>query len=306
MGQIKFGRNYTLSIELQDTTVLTVKLPFTVEFDVTRNTLTSANVCQIRILNLSAKNRNLIRFDFSNYGSNRRVSLMAGYGTNLPLIFTGYITQAWSVREGVDFITTIQCFDGGDAFVNGIIPSTTTFPAGTPMQSVYKTLMGYLPNVAFGAIGDSFIKDASGNLIITSRSSSYTGNIADVLNELSGRAFFIDNGKSYILKDNEYIQGQVSVIDANSGLLNTPLREQNTIIVDMIFEPGIIMAQLIQLNSLTNSIFSSSNNTSSDNVNGYYKVSSIKHKATISDSVCGNAITNLQLILNSTNLLTVT
>ena len=49
----KFGRNYLLTVQ-DDVGVLlsTVTLPITIEFDITRNTLASANVCQIRLYNL--------------------------------------------------------------------------------------------------------------------------------------------------------------------------------------------------------------------------------------------------------------
>lgn len=305
MTTLKFGRNFVLTIQVDDAgTLLTIKPPFTIEFDITRNILTSANVCQIRIYNLSAKNRDLIRFDFSNYGTLRQISLRAGYGTNLPVIFAGNVTQAWSVREGVNFITTIECFDGGYAFVNGIIPSTTIFPSGTQVQSVYQTLMGYLPGTTFGAIGPSFIADASGSPFVTSRSTSYDGNTADTLNELSGNAFFIDNSKSYILGNSECLNGQVALINSQSGLLGTPLRENNTVTFDMLFEPGIVMGQYIQLQSTTNTALNNNNNnvTLNNNLNGYYKIVSIKHRGMISESVCGNAITTLEFFIGPTAL----
>src|ERR1044071_7823759 len=96
----KFGRNYQLSIQTQSGTTLTVGLPFTLEMDITRNTLTSANVCQLRIYNLSEVNQNQIRFNASDYGSFRQIELRAGYGEFLTTIFTGNISQAWSFREG--------------------------------------------------------------------------------------------------------------------------------------------------------------------------------------------------------------
>src|ERR1017187_1050595 len=96
----KFGRNYILTVETQNNDLLIIQPPFTVEFDITRNTLTSANVCSIRIYNLSQNNRNKIRFNIMDTGDFRSVQLQAGYGTNLPIIFSGNITQAWSVREG--------------------------------------------------------------------------------------------------------------------------------------------------------------------------------------------------------------
>jgi len=294
MAQVKFDRNYFLTIELADRSELTIFLPATIEFNITRNILSSANNCEIRLYNLSPKNRDLIRFDFSDYGTSfRKVKLNAGYGTNLPQIFIGNINQAWSFREGTEFVTTIQCFDGGDSFVNGAIPGTATFPAGTPMQTVYKTLMGYLPDISFGAIGDSFIYGEGGSILSTTRSSSYTGNVVENLRALSGSAFFIDNGKSYILGNNEYISGSISEINSQSGLLNTPLRERNQVTLEMVFEPYLKVGQRINLETQTFSRLNSSSENTTANVNGLYKIVSLNHKGLISGAICGKAITTV-------------
>ena len=296
MSEYKFGRNYFLNIELADGSLLQVFLPFTIDFTIIRKNLGSLNTGKMRIYNLSPKNRDLIRYDMSNYSTVRKIQLYAGYGVNLPLIFSGNISQAWSVREGVDFITTIEAYDGGDGFINGIIPGTATFSAGTTLQTIYKTLMSYMPNTTFGAIGPSFIYadvKTKTTLLTNTRSTSYTGNAGDVLRSITGGAFFIDNGKTYILADNECINGSVALVNSQSGILNTPLRENSIVTVDMIFEPGIILGQYIELESSTFSALNSTA-TNSDNVNGFYKITSLTHRGMISESICGDAITTLE------------
>jgi hypothetical protein len=268
----KFGRNYELYIQTQAGDVLVVKLPFTIEFDITRNTLTSANVCQIRIYNLSLINRNQIRFNVSNYGQFRSVLLRAGYGTNLATIFSGNISQAWSVREGVNFITQIECYDGGFAFVNGV--TNQQFPAGVPQETVIRSLASSLPNVKMGAIGSY-----PG---VLSRGNTYSGNTANILSELTGGGFFVDNGKANALGTNEYIAdvGSIGIINSKSGLLGTPVLEQTIVRFDMLFEPSLNAGQKIFLDSLTES-----------NFNGQYKVTAVKHRGMISGSVAGSVIT---------------
>jgi hypothetical protein len=304
MSQYKFGRNYILYVGLEDGTILNISPPFTIEFNIIRKNLGSLNTCQIRIYNLSPRNRNLIRYDMSDYSTVRKIEFYAGYGMNLPLIFIGNISQAWSIREGVDFITTIESYDGGDGLINGIISGTATFAAGTTLQNMYKILMSYMPNTTFGAIGPSFIysdPDTKTKLLTNTRATSYTGNAGEVLRNITGGAFFIDLGKTYILGDNECINGSVAVVNSQSGLLNTPLRENSIVTVDMIFEPGIVLSQYIQLESstfpqlnsnATNQSFNFA--TNSDNVNGYYKITSLIHRGMISESVCGDVITTLE------------
>lgn len=288
----KFGRNYLLRIATENRGPfdLSVTLPFTVEFDITRNNLSSAGVAQIRIYNLSEKTRNLIRHDSCDYGSFKAVELRAGYGTNLVTIFSGNITTASSVREGVNFITTLECLDGGFAYVNGVV-NLPPFPAGTLIRTVIETIAASgLPNVTIGAIGDY-----PGTI---SRATAYTGNTMYVLNQLTSGGAYIDSGKFYALGMNEYVAGlsSVGVISAGSGLLNTPVLQQNIMHFEMLFEPGLQIGQQVFLDSITapKSVASSAKGNSSlsaSNFNGQYKIISVKHRGVISDAVCGSCTT---------------
>ncbi len=267
----KFGRNYQLQVQTENGGLLTIALPFTIEFDITRNTLTSANVCQVRVYNLSQKNRNQIRFNASNYGQFRQISLKAGYGTNLAEVFSGNVSQAWSVREGTNFITQIECYDGGFAFNNGV--TNAQFPAGVRQKDVITNIAGTLPFTEVGAIGDY-----PGQL---TRGNSYSGSTTNILSELTGGGFFIDGGKANALGTNEYISGpRALVINARSGLLGTPVLEQTIARFDMLFEPSLNVGFRIKLDSLTEG-----------NFNGYYKVTSVKHRGMISEAVAGSVIT---------------
>lgn len=288
----KFGRNYELYIETnygqrdengefildadgvtQVNRTLTISLPFTIEFDITRNTLTSCNVCQIRVYNLSKINRNQIHFNAYDAGTFRKISLRAGYGSNLATLFQGNMTQAWSVREGVDFVTQIECYDGGFAFVNGTVD--ISFPAGTTMRNVIRTIMGYLPNVSVGTVGNF-----TGSL---QRANTYSGNPAQLLYEITGGGFFIDNGIAHALLTNEYIPDQLNqatLIGPQTGLLGTPVLENTTARFEMLFEPTLNVGRLVKLESTTNEIFDQ-----------LYKITSIKHRGMISGVVAGNAVT---------------
>lgn len=280
----KFGRNYILNIQLQNGRQLTIEPPFTLEFDITRNILTSANVASIRIYNLSKINRDQIEFNIYNQGAYRPVQLNAGYGINLPIVFYGNITQAWSVREGVNFITQIECFDAGYAYNNAFV--NLTFPRNTPNKSVIIKLVETLKqyNISQGKIGKY-----PGT---TNRSKTYSGPTIALLALLSGDGFFIDNGVANCLGNSECIENNFPLINASTGLLGTPVREQQILTFDMIFEPRVQAGQIIDLQSST-----ISNSKESQAINGLYKVTSVKHRGMISDSTCGNAITSLGMFL---------
>lgn len=271
----KFGRNYTLLI--QDPTIgdfIEVKLPFTIEFDIQRSDLSQANVASIRVYNLSKNNRDRIRHDQWDIGVFQACQLKAGYGNTLATIFAGNIQQAWSFRENVNFITQIESLDNGFALANAT--ANTEFISGTPLQTVVETLAGLIPNASIGAIGEY-----TGNL---SRGNSYSGNPCEILDALTGGGFFVDNGKIFCLNDNEVTFGAIQVINSQSGLLGTPLREFQYVNINILFEPRVSIGQKIRLESFTDSSF-----------NGDYRIKSIHHKGMISQTVSGTAITSLGL-----------
>lgn len=287
----KLGRVYQVFIQAIDGSMITVTQPVTIEFDITRNNLTSMNVCQIRLYNLAPERRNQLRFNGFNQGLYKTISLRAGYSTSggsttasnvastlntsLPAIFTGNISQASSVREGQDFITQIESFDGGFGFVNGDV--NVSYPAGTPRQFVIEDLMSKIPNVTFGAAG--IFPD------VLMKKETYTGNPCQILYEMTGGAFFIDHERAYALKSSDFApkaSGPI-IINADTGLLNTPMLEQSTITFEMIFEPTLDVGGLIILESLTY-----------PEANGSYILNSVKHRGTISGAVSGNLTTTAQ------------
>lgn len=288
----KFGRNYQLVVQTNtgqpiiqipmlpqasSSPFLNISLPLTIEFDIIRNVLSSANTSTIRVYNLSQAHRNAIRKNVNDWGNVRTVQLYAGYGTSLPLIFSGNISQAWSWRDGVNFITQIEAFDAGWNFINSEV--SLSFAAQTPRVNIAQALIALLNGVQLGAIGSAI----QGNI---PRGNSYSGNAINLLRELSGNGFYIDNQKAYILADNEYLQSaQIAQVSASDGLLNTPVLEQTIMHFDMLFEPKLKIGQLLNLQSQTEPI-----------LNGNYKVVSLGHKGTISAAVCGEAVTNVGLL----------
>lgn len=300
----KFGRAYLLTIDLspggqfgaQDQ-IISVQSPITVEFDITRNTLTSMNVASVRIYNLSRNFREQIKFNMADtsLGIYKALRLQAGYGpsgsqigvanvpaayegsliSNLPIIFQGNITQAWSVREGVNFITCLECLDGGFASAN----SFTSLPiAGTPpVATVLKNVLGGLPFVNIGAIGNF-----PGNY---PRGQSVFGPTCELLKrDFQNGGFFIDREKAYLLNENEYVNdGAPLTIDSSSGLLATPVREVTFLDFDIIFEPDAHPGRLVNLTSSTDDTFT-----------GQKKIVAVKHRGMISPAVCGEVITHLR------------
>lgn len=293
MSQIKFGRNYILTVTTQTGSAITIQLPFTVEFEIVRDILSgSCNTLHIRIYNLNADTRNQLRYNFYDIGEIRAITLSAGYGQNtsaLPRVFTGNITQASSVREGNSWVTTIEALDGGFAFANAKADTIAPFPSGTPQQTVITTMIGSLNQfgISKGAIGSY-----PGTI---SRGNSYSGSTTGKLAELTNGGFFIDNGYAHCLGNNEYVGSDNNlVISPASGLLGTPTLQQTIIALDMLFEPQAQIGEQVELQSISALVASFGAGVTSS-LNGFYKLISVRHKCVISSVVCGDAVSSLEM-----------
>lgn len=289
---VKLNRTYLFTAELRDGNIIHIRPPFTIMFDVTRKNWGFSNNGSFKIYNLNEKNRNSLRFDQYDMcaGVIRNLTFEAGYvggyfpgqdqalPGQLATVFKGKINRAYSIRQGVDFITHIEALDLGFAAANA--QSNLSVPSNTPFESVLQSLMGDLKpfGVNPGVIGDVYKGQNS------SRGNSYSGPTVDLLCELSGNGFFVDNEKSHILGDSECLSGALPVINSGSGLLGTPSLEETYLQFDMIFEPRLTNGQIISLVS----------GTASDNItNRKYKISELYHRGTISGAFSGDAVTTI-------------
>jgi hypothetical protein len=287
----KFNRQYQLLIETEvKNEFIEIKLPFTIEFEITKNYLASQNEATIRVMNLGVKNRNRIRFDFYDITdqNKRKVILRAGYEGFLADVFVGFINFAHSERSNQTFVTTIVAFDGGFAF--NTPADQVTYNDGTPVKQIVSNLMDQL-------IDNGINKGVVGNIEGTIKK-SYTpnGTVTDAIRELTGQTgFFVDGNVSNFLNDSESLGGDIQVIDAETGLLNTPMVSQLGLQVDILFEPRLRIGQVVRLNTLTGDLRQSGFTDYQFSYNGDFRINSIQHSATISEAVSGEAFTSIGL-----------
>ena len=273
----KWQRNYILSIQTSGSNWVDITLPFTMNFRISRNTNASANTARISILNLSKDTRLKIYKDKYTFDIYKGIELRAGYGDSketLPIIFKGNIKQAYSQRNGVDYQTDIECYDGGFAFLNGY--TSKSFASGTSDRQILYSLVKDLPAIDMGVIGNF-----EGSL---PRGNAMEGATTDLIKSVSKSNFFIDNEKAYCLQDEECYRGNITEISSASGLMGSPLREETMLTFEMMFEPRLQIGQHIHLTSQTESLF-----------NGNYKVIGVEHNGTISDATSGRCVTKVTL-----------
>ena len=306
---LKFLRNYRLLVDTNNSSFVGPSLPgsqtsinsieitppFTIDFSVVRQNLASVNTAEITVYNLGLNTRTLIRKDVWHTDIYRPIELWAGYGSGeapalesianpnasnaarqlFPRIFRGNVKRAYSFRQGTNFLTKMECYDGGFASMNSDF--SASYAAGTPRLKIIEDLINAMPTINIGAIG-SF----PGTI---SRGISLVGNPQDRLQEFTGGKFFIDNERGYCLNNDEYLSNPaVPVITDDNGIIGIPTKDTTLVRMEMLFEPGIMIEQKIELRTRTVPYY-----------NGFYIVKGITHRGMISPAVCGNVTTSLIL-----------
>lgn len=293
---MKFQAIYRVTVYNQDSTVIigaheekdqsgSTRLiqdeaQLTCHFNLTRGVLSDSNKCTIQIYNLAPKTREQIFMDaFQGWDQSKWkfVKLEAGYDGDLSPIFMGRILQAYSYRSGgqTDIITEIQAqaldmFDCQTSF---------TFDAGTSKKDALQTIVTTsMPNVKIGNVGN-----LEGSF---QTPTTFDGNAMENVNKLTGGNAFIDNDQLNVLMSNEAIDVPVPVITEENGLLDTPNRRDANLEVKMLFEPSLIVGQLLEIKSGVQPDF-----------NGQYKVMGFTHDCLISGAQAGQRITNVNLFI---------
>ena len=262
--------------------IVIVEYPLTTRFEVSRNIYSQVNNANVQLLNLNQNTQAKLykdRYDFNKYID---MEIYAGYGNFLPLIFMGEVKQCYSYKDGgsTDFITDIEAWDAGFAIQTGY--TSATFDRDTTSDSIIQSILASdLPSVKRGVIAP--LPDNR-----TQRSSSQLGNTWDLITRLSSNNAFIDNNTMHILKDNQAIEGDFFLINADSGLLGSPKRSDTILNIDVIFEPQTKVGQLTRLESRTLKY-----------LNQDYKVIGFKHAAVIGEGESGSAKTSIDLFLGT-------
>lgn len=298
----KFQRNYQLQVLGNDGQLHTFAYPLTMEFQVKRNTLQSANTGNFKIYNLGQHTRNAIYKDYySQTLSFRSLIVSAGYGnfnnpSALPIIFNGNVMQASSYRieKSVNYITEIDGYDyawpmaNGKTTFNAPSGSLTTTQIITRLVADLQSTVPLDPNnkgvsLSIGAISPQYNVPYNQNVAIV-------GNTWDALQNITNNQTYIDNGRVYSLFENDVFSGDLQVISNETGILGSPRKQDRLVIVEMLFEPRINIGQQVKIISPSLSQYPTDNN-------GVFKVVGVEHHGTISAAVSGDCKTIVTCLL---------
>lgn len=309
---MKFGRSYRLRIveESRDSEgnivqgeEVVITNPITIKFTVQRHTGSTLNTFQAEIYNLSENVRNFL---FQEPWTDRikKVTFEAGYDT-LSTLYIGEIWTGFSYREGPDIITSIECRSSVWALDTTTVYETINTGGGEiTVKDCLSFLCGkFKDELPVGAIGD-FPEKYLRPVVLN-------GNVWDLIKKISDNSAFIDNGKIYVLRRNEVLDGEIVEINESSGLLASPRRHDLNIQLQMLFEPRFIMDQVVRLNIggetvRTGKYTQEVTRSPVGNVyNGNWKVFGIQHMGIISESQGGDLRTVIDLNTEGTAFKTV-
>lgn len=258
-----------------------IAFPLTCRFQIIKNSTLSAGSAIFQIYNLTADVRSDLYKDAFEQAIYKKITFAAGYqGEELPLIFQGNILIAYSYRQGPDWITEIQALDGGYARDNGI--ANITKPAPYSIEDLAKDVIGKMPKAEVGKIGALDLDQPA------YRGITLNGNAWDLIARsimpVGGRAF-INNEQVYIVQQWEYIanQGNLTEIDADTGIIGTPRLQDAMVRARMIYEPRLQVQQTVHLTTLES------------RMSGDYIVQQLIHGGTISGAVCEDLITDVTM-----------
>ena len=254
--KLQFNRDYFLKITLKDE-VVEIKPPLRVVFNCTKSLGRSANKIRLSVYNLAENTRlKLLRDPTSqddyNLPINTKLEFSAGYSGELNTLFMGSIYNASSSRQGVDFVTEIECIDG-------IVDIQNAFTARTVAAGadVVGSILGDMPNTKAGEI-TSQSQSVRPRVLVGNSYKLIQENLKD------NQYFFIDYEKLNVINGDEFLSGQAVVVSPETGLKQTPTRKNNIISFDTVMSLVIKLGGTIDLQSDT-----------AKNINGVYRVETI-------------------------------
>lgn len=138
------------------------------------------------------------------------VRLEVGYNGRLRQVFQGSVKSGAVKREGAIHVVSLECEDGGHDYINAFTSRTVR-----GKDQVVDSVLQDMPNTKKGSVTKQ--QELIRPKVLVGSSSKI---ISDML--APDEDFFIKDERLHILKTNEVTSGNIPVVNARSGLLNTP------------------------------------------------------------------------------------
>lgn len=270
----RFLRDYQLVITT-DSQEIEILPPINIEFDCEKSLESSGNNrLSLKIYNLNETKRESLQKD-KDAKKYIQVKLLFGYENNLKLVFQGNVETASVERSGANLMLILECFDG----LADTKHSYTSGTATSKREAVDKILKT-MPNTKIGKITEQ-------NKIF--RPKVLMGNAYEELKKLTklDEEMFIDDEKLYIIKKDEVTDDYAVVIDAETGLIDIPKKQEEFVECSTVLNPAIKLGGVVKLDSLY-----------APHLNGEYKVQTISFSGGYESQSCTQ---DLKLKLRESN-----
>ena len=252
-----FDRSYTLQIE--DLLVTELHCTFSVKRSLSAKV---ANSAEVVVYNLSTDNRKRLQAM-----QNVFVSLEAGFGGHHSLLFRGDLREAWSHRDGTDWLTEVS---SASAIVNRKQKRVqASFPAGTNVRTIIEHCAGALQI----GLGNTAKQAANAKLWNVSPPAFVTGYVAsgDAVSQLDrvcrscGLEWSVQDNQLQLLPRGQALQEQGIILAPDSGLLDSPeLGKGGVVRCKTLMIPGLYPGRRVELRTA--------------HVHGVYRVETTHHK----------------------------
>lgn len=249
----RFSRTYEVIIN-RGSLNLTIRPPLRIVFSCDKSCVGGLNKLSLKIYNLKETTRLSLVKDRETDSSKYAIQLKIGYQGSDELIFKGNVFKSYVNKEGVDFIVSMECYDGGFSYANSRISKVIK-----QTDSLIQTLVDSMQSIDIGKIS---ISRQLG------RPKVVIGNPLEILksNLKEGEEIFIDNEQFFYVKNNEVVTRFTPLVSSETGLINTPEREQRKTTFDTTLNHSIRLGGLCELLSKNASY-----------VNGLYRVQNITY-----------------------------
>lgn len=251
---LRFDRTYELIVQPANRPAISISPPIRCSYTITKSISGGLNSATIRVYNLSQDNRLSLAKDAEQFERRIPIMLRIGYADQLQLIFKGSVHRGLNSREGPDLITELQSLDGGFDFLNSFTAKTVV-----GKTTAIDAILSDAPNTTRGKITEQ------PQLV---RPKVLVGPSLKLVDELvhADETWYIDDEQLHIIKDDEVTSTYIPLVDAGTGLLNTPAREMSRITFETLINPTLRIGALCQLVSV-----------SAPHLSGVYKIDTIRY-----------------------------
>ena len=262
---MRYNRDFELTIQTELARAIVVRPPFNIVFNADKSTDKSLNKMNIKVYGLSSQNQ-LAIVKNSQEEKNFEIELKVGYQNNIESIFRGYVNIGERSREGANLPIVMECIDGG-------FDAKFSFTSKTVKgKSAVDAILEDMNNTRRGKITQ---------LQSLIRPRVLVGNSWDLIKQqINDEQYFIDNGQLNILKADEVISSFIPVVQASTGLISTPTREETKVTFQTMMNPALKIGGLCQINSVY-----------ATDLNGIYKINVIGYDGEYEGSAWTQTVT---------------